>query len=162
MKRLEPMFGRMPEFGGAATFLEVLRNELLPAIDAAYRTETGRRMLFGVSASGCFAAFALLTQPGLFSDYIIASPGLPAGIFRMEAAWAEAHDDLPARVLLSAGELELQDPFNIFSGAMRLTEDLVSRGYPGLQLETLIVPGASHVETVAPSLSRALSRLGGA
>jgi hypothetical protein len=80
----------------------------------------------------------------------------------MEAAWAEAHDDLPARVLLSAGELELQDPFNIFSGTMRLTEDLTSRGYPGLQLETLIVPGASHVETVAPSLSRALSRLGGA
>ena len=69
----------------------------------------------GQSASGCFATFTLLTEPRLFSDYIIVSPGLPEGIFRMEAAWAETHDDLPARVLLTAGELELRDPLNIVS-----------------------------------------------
>jgi hypothetical protein len=41
--------------------------------------------------------------PDLFTDYIVASPGLVPEIFRCEDAWAAAHDDLGARVTLTAG-----------------------------------------------------------
>lgn len=162
MKRIEGMLGRGPEFGGAATFLQVLGDEILPAIDARYRTDASRRILVGTSASGCFTAFALLSERRLFTDYVISSPGPAAEIFRMEAAWAEAHDDLPARVLLTVGEYELHDPLTIFSNTVRLSEALNGRNYPGLRLETWIVPGATHVQTPGPSISRALAGLGGA
>ena len=39
---------------------------------------------------------------------------------------------------------------------VRLAEKLSGRRYPGLELETWIVPEASHVRTAAPSLARAL------
>ncbi len=70
--------------------------------------------------------------------------------------WAEQHTDLKARAFLSAGEREVLDPFGIASNTVRLAEKLSGRRYPGLQLETWIVPEASHVRTAAPSLARAL------
>lgn len=161
LERVTAMLGRGPEFGGAATFLDIVRDEILPAIDGAYRTDTRIRILAGTSASGCFTAFALFKQPELFTDYIIVSPGPAEEIHRMEAALAEVRKDLPARVLLTVGERELGDPLTIFSNTVRLAEALNGRGYPSLQLETWIVPGATHIQTLAPSLSRGLSRLAG-
>lgn len=161
LERITAMLGCGPRFGGASIFHQVLKDEILPAVDAAYRTDTSTRMLVGASASACFVAFALFTDPTLFTDYLILSPGPSAEVRRMEAAWAETHDDLPARVLLTVGELELRDPLTIFSHTARLSEALNGRNYPGLKLESWIVPAATHVQTVAPSIARALARLGG-
>jgi predicted alpha/beta superfamily hydrolase len=160
LERIKAMLGRGPEFGGASTFLQVLRDEILSAIDANYRTDTSKRILVGASASGCFGAFALLTQPELFTAYIIVSPGPAEEIFRMEAAWANAHDDLPARVLLTVGEKEIGDPLTIFGNTVRLSEALSGRGYPSLRLQTWIVPGATHIQAAAPSISRGVAGLG--
>lgn len=159
LERITAMLGRGPEFGGAAAFHQVLRNEILPAIDARFRTDTGTRMLAGESASGCFVAFALFTEPSLFTDYLIVSPGPSAEVRRMEAAWAETHDDLPARVLLAVGDQEIHDPLTIFSHTARLSEALSGRNYPSLKLDTWIVPSATHVRTVAPCIARALATL---
>jgi predicted alpha/beta superfamily hydrolase len=161
IERITAMFGHGPRFGGASTLLDIIRDEILPAVEANYRTDSRIRMLAGVSASGCFTAFALLKQPELFTDYVIISPGPAEEIFRMEAAQAEGRDELPARVLLTVGEQEMNDPLTIFSNTVRLSEALTGRGYRGLQLETWVVPRATHIQTVAPSLSRALSRLAG-
>lgn len=157
--RVKDMLGRGPTYGGAATFLEILRQEILPGVDHHYRVDSGRRILFGTSTTGCFGAFALFSQPTLFTDYIIVSPGLPEEIFRMEAAWADNHDDLPARVLLTAGEREIMEPLEIVSGTARLSELLRYRQYPGLQLDTWLIAGANHVQTLAPSIARGLARL---
>lgn len=161
LDRIRAMIGHGPKFGGASDFLDIVRDEILPAIDANYRTDNRIRMLAGGSASGCFTAFALLKQPELFTDYVIVNPGPAADIFRMEAALAEIRDDLPARVLLTVGEHEVTDPLTIFSNTVRLAEALNGRNYPSLQLETWVVPGATHAQAFAPSLARALVRLGG-
>lgn len=83
--------------GGAENFKRFLSNELMPRIDASYRTD-GFRVLSGHSASGQFALYCLGAEPSLFQGYIALSPSLD---------WDQ---NLPARSLekslVSAGELK--------------------------------------------------------
>lgn len=158
LERVKQMLGSEPRFGGAATFQTVVEREIIPLIERQYRTDPRRRIFMGVSAGGTFGCYTLFTRPDLFTDYVIVSPGMMGqSISRLEAAWAEKHGDLNARVLLSAGEREIQDPLGIVSNTVRLAERLSARRYPGLKLETWIIPNASHVQTTGPSLARALA-----
>jgi len=76
--------------------------ELFPFLERTYRVDPGRRIFFGQSAGAAFGCYTLLTRPGLFTDFVIVSPGMPnQGIFRLEAAWAEQHTDLKAKVFLT-------------------------------------------------------------
>ena len=97
-------YGGKVEFGGASTFLKVVETEILPGVALHYRVDPAQRMLFGHSAGGTFAAYVLTTRPELFTDYVIASPGLLPENFREEELWAAGHKELHARVLLTAGE----------------------------------------------------------
>jgi predicted alpha/beta superfamily hydrolase len=62
-----------PTSGGADLFLSFLTNELAPWLDAEFRT-TGYRVILGGSATGRFAAFALLEAPEVFDAAIARSP----------------------------------------------------------------------------------------
>jgi uncharacterized protein len=61
--------------GGAADFLRFLREELIPQIDARYRT-TAERTLVGHSLAGLFALTVFLDQPETFDHYIAIEPSL--------------------------------------------------------------------------------------
>jgi len=58
-----------PGNGGADTFLEFVRSELIPYIDQNYRTRP-YRVLAGHSLGGLFAIYALASSPNLFNGYI--------------------------------------------------------------------------------------------
>jgi predicted alpha/beta superfamily hydrolase len=58
---------------GAFRFLSFLSKELIPYIDAHYRT-TPYRVIYGQSAGGQFTVFALLTDPEVFDAYLASSP----------------------------------------------------------------------------------------
>ncbi|HRP11490.1 MAG TPA: alpha/beta hydrolase-fold protein [Terricaulis sp.] len=64
-----------PNAGGAGDFRRYLQTELIPFIEARYRTGA-RRAVAGESLAGLFIVDTLLAQPGLFSDYIAISPSL--------------------------------------------------------------------------------------
>ncbi len=59
--------------GGADKFLRFLSDELIPYLDANYRTEPFR-ILFGHSLTGMFSIYSLLQEPGVFNAHIAASP----------------------------------------------------------------------------------------
>lgn len=61
--------------GGADRFAEFLKSELIPAVEAAYRTAPFR-ILAGHSHGGLFASHVLTTEPTLFNAYLAASPSL--------------------------------------------------------------------------------------
>lgn len=61
--------------GGSAKYREFLRSELMPAIDAAYRT-SGQSAVIGESLAALFVVETLLTDPTLFDDYIAISPSM--------------------------------------------------------------------------------------
>lgn len=72
--------GRMRDFhpkdDGAATFLKALRDEIVPFIEAHYRTKPDDRALYGHSSGGLFATFAAIEAPDLFARILATSPSL--------------------------------------------------------------------------------------
>jgi predicted alpha/beta superfamily hydrolase len=61
--------------GGADTFLQFIRTELIPTIDSKYRTQP-MRTIIGHSLGGLLAMHALATSPQLFRAYITLEPSL--------------------------------------------------------------------------------------
>jgi predicted alpha/beta superfamily hydrolase len=64
-----------PHVGGSAAFRRFLRDELVPTIDARYRT-TRERGIVGESLAGLFVVETLLTDPSLFTHYVAFDPSL--------------------------------------------------------------------------------------
>lgn len=61
--------------GGAEKFMGFLSEELIPYVNAGYRTEP-YKLLVGHSLGGAFATYALLSKPEVFNAYIAISPYL--------------------------------------------------------------------------------------
>ena len=64
-----------PRVGGSAAFREFIRDELIPAVQARYRT-TGERTTVGESLAGLFIVETFLTEPALFDHYIALDPSV--------------------------------------------------------------------------------------
>ncbi len=66
---------KFPTTGGSAAFMQYLAHEVVPFVEAKYRTAP-RRTLIGQSLGGLFATEVLLRMPHLFNHYLIVSPSL--------------------------------------------------------------------------------------
>lgn len=64
-----------PRVGGAATFRQFIRRELMPAVRQRYRT-TPETALMGESLAGLFTVETLLLEPDLFDTYLAFDPSL--------------------------------------------------------------------------------------
>jgi predicted alpha/beta superfamily hydrolase len=64
-----------PRVGESAAFRSFLRDELVPAVDARYRT-TGERAIVGESLAGLFVVETFLVDPTLFEHYVAFDPSL--------------------------------------------------------------------------------------
>jgi enterochelin esterase-like enzyme len=104
-----------PHVGGSAAFRRFIRDELIPAIDARYRTTT-ERAIIGESLAGLFVVETFLREPTLFDEYIAFDPSL-CGI---EARWwirrlrsslrpSQARRGRPGRVARIGGPSTLPD-----------------------------------------------------
>jgi predicted alpha/beta superfamily hydrolase len=138
--------------GGAPQFLRALREEVIPYVEANYRTAPGDRGLAGYSSGGLFTLYALFQKPDIFTRYFAGSPDMPDLLFEYEEEYAVAHDDLAARLLITVGgkEAELLEPIR------RMVDRLRSRGYPGLEVLTHVFESEDHSSAYAPAVSRAL------
>lgn len=64
---------KLPTSGGADKFLKFIETELIPKVEANYRTQP-YRVFAGHSFGGLFALHTFLTRPELFNAYIAVSP----------------------------------------------------------------------------------------
>lgn len=99
---------RATKQGGADRFLRFLRDELKPAIAAAYPVDASRTALLGHSYGGLFALYALLQQPALAQAYVASSPSVwwNKAHIAQELERAAAASLPAARVRISIGEYE--------------------------------------------------------
>lgn len=149
--------------GGARQYLSFLKDEVLPFVETTYRADPDRRMLSGVSYGGLFGAYALLEEPGLFSDYILTSPSLwhnEKVMFELEEAFAASGKQLSGRVYFAVGEAEIpavSPGFPDMVGQQELfAKRLRSRSYPNLQVRDEVMEGGTHLTTYPIGLTRAL------
>lgn len=75
---------------GAEAFQQFLRTELIPRIEADYRADSRRRVLFGQSRGGAYVLYSAVTDPDLFWGRIASNPSITPGIESLLELAAEA------------------------------------------------------------------------
>lgn len=91
--------------GNAANFRAFIRSEVMPWVEANYRTN-GHNTVIGESLAGYFVADSFLRDPALFDDYVAISPSLwwdNGSLIDEAETLLAAHDDAPRQLYLSIG-----------------------------------------------------------
>lgn len=136
---------------GADKFLAFIVDELIPEIDAQYRTDPADRTLSGHSNGGYFGAYTLLQahdkSKGVFKNIIFSSPTLESltngrSIPEMEETLYQNTRELPVNVFMTVGNLESYEFYvNPF---LRFEERLKSRQYQDLKLISYVANAEDH------------------
>lgn len=95
-----------PEGGGADKFLGFMSRELLPFINANYRTN-GHNSLYGASYGGLFTLYTLFNRPETFDAYLAVSPSVfhdNGLIFKQGLNFFEKKNDKRKFVFLSLAD----------------------------------------------------------
>jgi uncharacterized protein len=143
-----------PGSGQGAAFLTFLETELVPFVEANYAADPARRALMGSSLGGLFTLYAMFTKPRLFSGYAAGSPAVTyanRGAFDDEAAYAEKHDELPAKLYVAVGD---QEP--LAGPVQDLVRRLRARNYRGLTFESRLITGERHSGNKPEAFNRAV------
>jgi uncharacterized protein len=155
---------------GASQFLTFLRDELMPFVARTYPTSNGDYDYFGHSGGGGLGLHALFSQPALFTRYVISSPSISYegddfGI-REALRFLQSRRPLKAKVFMSVGDQEEDElhleKWQLVSSFCRLTEVLRRSALPGLELETEIVKGETHMSVWPISFSHGVQSIYGA
>jgi len=117
-----------PRVGGSAAFRKFMRSELMPVIDARYRT-TNETAIVGESLAGLFVVETFFLEPDLFDSYIAFDPSLwwndhalvDSAAARLHAVGGRPHtlylanssDDIDQLTRVLAGILEKSAPSNL-------------------------------------------------
>lgn len=136
-------------WGGAPDFRNFLERELLPAIDADYRTEPAQRVLFGQSLGGRFALYTAQTQPDLFHGYIASNPALHGNVDFFLATRPEGSSS--ARVFVASGN---EDDTRFAESGRKWIEHWTSLDDRPWRLEVHTLSGHGH-SSAPPAAYRA-------
>jgi len=143
--------------GGAENFLKFLNEELITFIDSKYRTISGERTINGYSIGGLFGLYALFTKPETFNGYIIGSPNLSwdnYSIYNFEENSAEKIGDKKIKIFISIGSEESEERY--FNPVDSLVIKIQQKNYPGLELESKVFDGSTHLMGPPESLTHGL------
>ena len=133
---------------GGDKFLRFLVDELVPEIDARYRTIPGDRTLEGYSGGCWFLMHAIFEAHNIFQRMIGVDGCRPEEVFDLEQKYAETHSDLPLRLFISAREAE--------GCECQFIKALNSRNYPNLVAGFHYQDAAGHFTAPADGLVRGL------
>jgi len=156
--------------GGADAFLDVIENQVKPAVAGKVAVDPARQMLWGHSYGGVFVLHALATRPSVFSNYVAVDPSLwwAEGFIVDELAKQAGQLAKPATLLLIQGgpadgkPAERRGPHaargagNVQAAAQL---DAALHAIGGLQVERQRLPGLSHGQTLGAAIAPALRSL---
>jgi hypothetical protein len=147
--------GQLIQSGGGPKFLAFIKGELIPFIESKFRTARNDLTLMGSSLGGLFTLYALFHETELFNRYVLTSPsvGWDNGVlYKFETEYGARNSRLPVRLFMAVGGLE--------SGGVaefqKFVEQLKSRGYQDLQLETRVIENIGHSGSKAEGYTRGL------
>jgi predicted alpha/beta superfamily hydrolase len=163
--------------GGTAGFLDFIERQLLPHLGGIVRIDETRRSLFGHSFGGLFALYALFERPGLFANWIAASPTIyweGSEILNNEARRRKLAGSTTF-LHLSAGEYEGAElaPFQYLNDdaasrvekrkverTVELAQEMAGRlngSEDGIRTQFEFFAGQTHMSVVGPAVNRAIS-----
>ena len=163
-KEMYKIFGDLPEVepGGAKEFLEFIDHKVKPLINDKYHVNSSDQTYCGFSLGGLFGLFTLFSSPKSFNRYVIGSPSIwwdNKHILQVEEEYSKHNKELPAKIFISAGDLEEEgdsDAFRMVTNVKSLSKTLKKRNYEGLTMKTIILEDETHCSAVAATLNRGL------
>ena len=151
-------------YGEVERYRQYLANEVFPFIASQYRVDMRRKVFAGHSYGGVLGAHILLTEPTMFSHYILGSPSLfydHRSLFDKEQEYAKSHKDLPAKVFMMIGGYERRNPgsknprynqeVDMVADMLAWQKQLQARRYPNLEVRSKVLEDEDHL-TVAPNI----------
>lgn len=145
--------------GGGAKFLDILGGEILPFIDAKFRTDPGARMIVGHSYGALFATYAMLTKPGLFHDYLVVSPSLwydNKMMFDVAKSYIASHKSLAANVFYAVGSFEAQSNHDMVGDLQAWNDMFKAANLAGYNSTMIVYDGETHESVFPAALTRGL------
>lgn len=158
-------YNRDDAYGEAAAYRDYIERDVFPMIARHYRVDMQHKVYVGHSLGGLFGGYVLLTRSEMFSHYILGSPSLwfdRRMLFDLEAEQARQRRDLRAQVFLSIGAYETtgQGPRHMKTDMVgdmtRFEQVLRSRGYPGLRIQSEVLPDEDHLTGLPRTITHGL------
>lgn len=154
------MPGREPVFGEAEGYRRFIADSVFPLIAQHYRADMNRKIFSGHSYGSLLGLHMLLTEPSMFSHYILGSPSLWYGkrmMFDREKQFAATHKDLKANVFFAIGGLETGvGKIDMVGDLRRFDAALKSRRYSGLKTELKVLADEDHLSVAPMIMTRGL------
>jgi predicted alpha/beta superfamily hydrolase len=144
--------------GGGPLFRRFLAEELIPFVEREYRV-SAERVLVGHSFGGLFAAWVSVTDPRLFSGYVIVSPSLwydDDRMFAEERRAAEAKRGIPASIYFAVGSREVDGERDMVADLRRFARALESHAHAGLRMRWAVEEDETHNSIFPGALSDGL------
>lgn len=160
----------LPTADGAARFLDVIIDEILPVIRRLTPLDAARLSLVGHSYGGLFVLHTLFTRPGLFAAHVAGSPSIwwnERAILASEEGFRRGTAK-SGRLLITVGGDEqgpqaTRDPRRAERLAMARMHDNAAEMAARLSASSRIdcsfvtFPGENHVSVIPSMLSRAVA-----
>jgi predicted alpha/beta superfamily hydrolase len=143
-----------PVVGGSAAFRRFIRTELMPAVQARYRT-TGESAIVGESLAGLFVVETLFLEPDLFDTYIAFDPSLWWNGGALVERASERLSATAGRTLYLASSSQA----DIATLTGRLAGLLQERAPAGVRWHYHPMPEESHATIYHPAALRAFRHL---
>jgi predicted alpha/beta superfamily hydrolase len=179
IKSYPPYFEGGPpvRIGGTGELLDLIETQLLPRLAEIVRVDAKRRSLFGHSFGGLFTLYGLFKRPGLFANWIAASPTIywEGSEILNDEARRQSVAGHAAFLHLSAGEyegdklapfqyqnedaasrLEKRKAEQTISLAQEMSERLNSSA-DGIRTQFELFAGQTHMSVLGPAVNRAVS-----
>ena len=142
--------------GGAANFLSFIKNELIPAVEEKYPSDTLNRGFVGYSLGGLFGAYILSSEPQIFQHYLLGSPSLRYDHFVMINRFKGINPDKLSSVksiFISVGEEESGD---YLKGFADFRDIILKMNLPDIRLKSIIVEGEGHLLASSTAMVKGL------
>ena len=148
--------------GGGLNFYNYLTRELIPKIDADYRTESANRTLLGHSFGGYFALYSLFhqttTNSNEFRNFISASPSLWYNNFYLNSLPEQlAKAERPVGLFLGVGEME--DSTWSVKPLADITREIGKRKTKGLEFNSRIYNHLEHMDVAILTFTKGLQEM---
>lgn len=180
---VHPMGGMTPDHvGGVDDFLEVIEDEIKPAIGALAPVNLAEQTLMGHSLGGLTVLRALFTRPTSYARFVAASPSIwwaDKAILQDEPAFAEqvGAGEIAPKILIMAGGHEqtvdiaavnhfrsretaeaVADYCAMVDNARALADRLAAlKGAEGYEVSSFTFEGEGHMSVVPAVISRGLT-----
>ena len=143
------------EQGGAPAFLEFLRSELIPTVEARYRADPTRRVLFGQSRGGYLVLYTAFTDPDLFWGCIASNPSFDPGRDRFfSKATPASRKDIG--LIVTSGT---RDYPRSRENALQWFESWHERADAPWTVKTITIDGGTHASYSTSSYRQAMTWL---